>query len=40
MHTNVDCKPAGNRTLGRPSHSCEDNIKLILEKQGVGARAG
>jgi hypothetical protein len=27
--------PEGNRPLGRPRHSLEDNIKMILRKQGL-----
>jgi len=28
------CKPEGNRTLGNPGRSCEDNIKMYLT--GIG----
>ena len=29
-------KPEGKRSLGRPSHTCEDNIKMDLQEVGCG----
>jgi hypothetical protein len=29
-------KPEGRRSLGRPRHSWEDNIKMYLEEVGCG----
>jgi hypothetical protein len=28
-------KPEGKRPLGRPRHSCEDNIKMDLREIGI-----
>ena len=30
-------KPKGKRSLGRPTHRLEDNIKMGLQKAGWGA---
>jgi len=30
-------KPEGKRTLGRPMHGSEDNIKVDLQEVGCGA---
>jgi hypothetical protein len=30
-------KPEGKRPLGRPSHRCEDNIKVDLQEVGCGS---
>ena len=29
-------KPEGKRPLGRPRHTCEDNIKMDLQEVGYG----
>ena len=31
-------KPIGNRTLGRPRHRWEDNIKMYLKEIGINTR--
>jgi hypothetical protein len=33
-------KPEGKRPLGRPRHSLEDDIKMVLEEVGWGSWAG
>ena len=30
-------KPTGKRSLGRPRHRCEDNIRMDLEEIGISA---
>ena len=29
-------KPVGKRQLGRPRHTCEENIKMDLQEMGCG----
>ena len=31
-------KPTGNRTLGRPRHRWEDNIRIVLKEMGINTR--
>ena len=36
VYTVLVGKPEGNRPLGRPRHSWEDNIKMNLQEVGCG----
>ena len=36
VHRVLVGKPEGKRTLGRPRHRCEDNIKMDLQEVGGG----
>jgi hypothetical protein len=34
QYTNLDRKPEGKKSLGRPMHKWEDNIKMDLKERG------